>query len=128
MGIKTETIQHKDYLEIKAAGTFDMGDAMKEFQYVLDVCRFSNKEKVLVDYRKLGGYSTGTAKGFYALAIEDMYKRYLLSGGAHLKMAYVTSVITENEPHAEMLGKSELHFSLFDNAKDALEWLGVKGK
>lgn len=126
MAIEIQIIQHSGFLEIIVTGSFDLNDALYKFPHVLDVCRLTGLEKVLIDYRELEGGGGGTEKSLYAFGIVDHYKKYLKQGGSELQFAYLAPTITSYEPGAEIGQQSEFPMKLFDKHNDALEWLGVK--
>ncbi|MCK5077066.1 MAG: hypothetical protein KAR38_11855 [Calditrichia bacterium] len=128
MALDINIIQHNDYLEIVVTGSYDMNDTIDKFSHVLDICRHTGLAKVLIDFRELQGQGSGTEKSLYAFGIEDLYLKYLNSGGHELKVAYVSLVVSSYEPGVEIAKETELPFKLFDKQKDAFEWLNVKNK
>ena len=127
MAIDIKTIQHNDYLEFVVTGSHDLSEAVDKFTHLLETAKRTGLKKILIDYRELI-YDTGaTHKALYAFGIEDLYKKYLQSGGHDLKIAYLAPVIHTFEPGAE-IGRNakSLQFELFDKRNEALEWLDIK--
>jgi len=127
MAIDVKMIQHSDYLEFVVTGSFDLNDAINKFLYVLEACRHTELDKVLIDYRELQREDSATIKGLYAYGIENHYMKYLESGGHELQFAYVGPIVMAWEPGMEVAKQSNLPFKLFSSPIDALEWLHVKG-
>jgi len=126
MTIDIKIKQHNDFLEIIATGPYDLNEAINQFPHVLDVCRLSGLQKVLIDIRGLERQGSATEKSLYALGVVDHYENYLKLGGNELQIAYVDSIVTAYEPGAQIGERSKVHFKLFDKVDEALEWLGVK--
>lgn len=127
MAVDVTMIQHSDYLEFDVTGSFNLHDAIIKFSYVLEACRHTGLDKVLIDYSELKREDSATLKGLYAYGIENHYMKHLEAGGHEIKIAYVGQVVMTWEPGMEVAEKSKLPFKLFKNLNEALEWLGVKG-
>jgi hypothetical protein len=126
MAIDIKINQHDDYLEFVVTGSYDLNDAVNKFPHILDVCRLTGLQKVLIDYRELDREGGGTEKSLYAFGTVDQYQKYLKLGGPELQFAYLGPVVTSYEPGLEIAQQSKLSVKLFDNYSDALEWLDVK--
>ena len=120
------TIKHNDYFEVTVNGSYDLNDAIYAFSHVLKECHRTGLNKLLIDFRELGGAESATLKGLYAFGIEEQYLKYLDSGGHKLQIAYVAPIVTTFEPGKEIVEQRKLPFKLFDNLNEALNWLDVK--
>ena len=127
MAVDVSMTQHSDYLEFVVTGSYDLNDAINKFSYVLEACRHTGLNKVLIDYRELQREDSATLKGLYAYGIENHYMKHLEAGGHEIQIAYVGQVVMTWEPGMEVAQKRKLPFKLFNNLNEALEWLGVKG-
>jgi len=128
MAVDVKHIQHGDYLEIVVTGSYDLNDAINKFSYVLEACRQTGLDKVLIDFRELQREDSATIKSLYAFGVENQYRKYLDSGGHELQVAYVGPIVMSYEPGMEVAEQRKLPFKLFDNPKEALEWLNVKSE
>ena len=125
MAADVKSIQHSGYLEFIVSGAYDLNQIVNEFIVVLEACRQTKLDKVLIDYRELKREDSATIKGLYAYGVENHYINYLRSGGHEIKFAYVGPIVMAWEPAMEVAELSHWPFKLFDNRNDALEWLGV---
>jgi len=127
MAINIETIKHDDFLEFVVTGSHDLNEAIEKLSQILDVCKLTGLKKVLIDYRELIYPVGGTEKTLYAFGTEDLYRKYLESGGRELQIAYLAPMVHTFEPGAEIGKKVEsLQFELFDKLNEALEWLDIQ--
>jgi hypothetical protein len=126
LALDINIIHGNGYLEIAVTGSYDMKDAMNKFSHILDACRLSDSSKVLIDYIGLQGQGGATEKILYALRVEDLYQKYLKSGGHELQFACVVPLVVSYEPGVEIARNGGLPFKLFDNRNEAFEWLNVK--
>ncbi len=125
MAIDINIIQHNDFLEIVVTGSYDLNDAVNKFPHVLDVCRLTGLQKVLIDYRDLQGEGGGIEKCIYVWGIAEHYQKYLTLGGHELQVAYIRPKVTDYEPGVEIGNNIGLPFKLFDKPNETHKWLGV---
>ena len=127
MAIDIKIITHNAYIEFTVAGFYNLNVAVIKFLHVTDFCQITEKTKVLIDFRKLKGKRGAIVKILYAYGVEDLYKKYIDSGGHELKVAYVGPSVSSFEPGLEIVKKGGLPFNLFDDREDALDWLDING-
>lgn len=125
MTIEINFTQQKGYLEVFVSGIFDLGEAIDKFPDVLSMCILGNVSKALIDCRKLDGDLAALEKIIYAFGVQSHYLSHLSTGGAPLKVAYVTKIVSIYEPGVQIAKDSELPFDLFSKIEDAFEWLEV---
>jgi hypothetical protein len=127
MTLEVELIQYEGHLEVIAWGEYYLEDTIKKFSDLLGTCRLMGVPKVLIDCCTLWGGMGATEKTLYALRVENFYNEHLASGGDAIQMAFVTTprFVSSFEPGHEIGRRDELPFSLFQDVKEAREWLGA---
>lgn len=126
MSLTIKINKHDDYLEVIATGPYDLDESINKFSQILDVCRITALQKVLIDHRGLERQGQATEKSLYAFGALNHYENYLRQGGKELQVAYVNSIISAYEPGAQIGEMSKVNFKLFDDKNEALVWLKVK--
>lgn len=126
MAVDVEFIAHNEYLEAIVTGAYDLNEAINKFSKLLDLCRVTGLDKVIIDYRELQREDSAVFKGLYAVRIEELYLNYIKSGGHELEIAYLGPYILPYEPGMEIAKQGELPIKLFDSPDEAMEWLDIK--
>ncbi len=128
MKIDTKFHNKTDHLLAEVTGEYDLNEAAQWFALVLHACSNYDKEKVLVDFRKLCGMPKATEKMLYAMNTVEKYFEYIRDSGMMLKVAYLGNAphVSTFEPgldHAKSLG---IPVNVFTDEEEARTWLGIK--
>lgn len=118
-------IKHPDYLEVLVEGAYSQHIAVEAFADVLARCRNSGVSRVLVNYCGLSMLG-GLEQSVYAFGVERTYHNHLTTGGTDVQFAYLKKEIEEHEPGARILEMSAIPFKLFEDLREAEQWLGLR--
>lgn len=122
--MKVRYSQQADHLQCQVSGSYDLDSAASEFERLLMIAYQAGTCRVLIDHRQLLGDGTGIEKALYGFRVEQAYNRYRQLGGPPLRLAFLSPVLHNYNPAAE-IGRTiaEFEFNTFVDADPAMNWL-----
>jgi len=87
----SEFIEEPDYLHCVITGTYDMQQAIEVWANTIVKCRKTMQTRLLVDYRWMEGYPSGTERVIFTEESLDLHRQHLESGGEPIQVAFLGS-------------------------------------
>lgn len=125
MTLEMDLTKHPDHLVFTITGTYETQPAIDKFPMVLEVCKFTGINKIMVDFRQLGGTTAAIEEMLYAMSIGDFYQQYLAGGGTPLGFAFVGTdrFVKAWNPGVAIARDHGMKVLLTTDYEQALDWL-----
>jgi len=123
-----DIIQTGEYLQILLSGNYDLQKAIDYFTWLLNVCRSTRKNYVLIDFRSLKGEITTSENFIYATMVTKHYNNYILTGGKPLRLAYLGKATQVGilEPGVQLAKQNNIPVMLTTDLNEAINWLKIR--